>query len=45
MRRTDKDYSLIDCISMNACRQEGITEVLTNDHHFSQEGFTVLITR
>jgi predicted nucleic acid-binding protein len=42
-RRDDKAYSLVDCISMNACRDEGITEVLTSDHHFEQEGFTVLI--
>ena len=41
--RPDKGYSMTDCISMNACRAEGITEVLTNDHHFTQEGFTILI--
>lgn len=44
-KRLDKGYSLTDCISMNVCRAEGITEVLTNDHHFTQEGLTVLITR
>lgn len=44
-RRADKGSSLTDCISMNACRQEGSTEVLTNDHHFAQEGFTILISR
>jgi predicted nucleic acid-binding protein len=44
-RRADKGYSLADCVSMNACRAEGITEVLTNDHHFTQEGFVVLIHR
>lgn len=44
-RRADKGYSLTDCISMNACRAEGITEILTNDHHFTQEGFSVLISR
>ena len=27
---------------MNVIRQEGITEVLSNDHHFEQEGFTLL---
>jgi len=26
-------------------QQMGLTEVLTNDHHFTQEGFTILITR
>jgi uncharacterized protein len=43
--RADKAYSIVDCISMNTMRQMGITEVLTNDHHFAQEGFTVLIRR
>jgi predicted nucleic acid-binding protein len=43
--RVDKGYSLTDCISMNACRQEAITEVLTSDHHFAQEGLVVLISQ
>ena len=34
-----------DCISMDTMRQMGLTEVLTNDHHFTQEGFTILIKR
>jgi uncharacterized protein len=41
--RPDKEYSLADCISMAAMRQEGITEVLTHDDHFTQEGFTRLL--
>jgi predicted nucleic acid-binding protein len=41
-RRLDKQYSLIDCISMHVMRREGITEVLTNDRHFIQEGFRIL---
>ena len=41
--RLDKGYSLTDCISMNVCRKLGITEILTHDHHFEQEGFTVLL--
>lgn len=41
--RLDKGYSLTDCISMQAMRQEGITEVLTHDGHFAQEGFTILL--
>ena len=40
--RPDKGYSLVDCISMQAMRREGITEVLTNDRHFEQEGFRAL---
>ena len=42
---TDKAYSLVDCISMNTMRQMGLAEVLTNDHYFTQEGFTILVTR
>lgn len=30
---------------MSAMRVNGITDVLTNDHHFTQEGFNVLIRR
>jgi len=41
--REDKQYGLTDCISMNVMQSEGIDEVLTNDHHFEQEGFTILI--
>ena len=42
-RRSDKGYSLVDCVSMNTMRREGIVEVLTNDRHFSQEGYTILL--
>ena len=41
--RGDKEYSLTDCISMNVMKAESLVEVLTNDSHFEQEGFTVLI--
>ncbi|HEV2722915.1 MAG TPA: PIN domain-containing protein [Thermoanaerobaculia bacterium] len=41
-RRLDKEYSLVDCASMVVMRQHGITTVLTNDHHFAQEGFALL---
>jgi predicted nucleic acid-binding protein len=37
--RPDKGYSLVNCISMQAMRKEGLIEVLTNDRHFEQEGF------
>jgi len=40
--RPDKGYSLTDCISMETMRREGITEALTNDRHFEQEGFRAL---
>jgi uncharacterized protein len=40
--RPDKGYSLTDCVSMQAMRREGLTDVLTNDRHFEQEGFRAL---
>jgi uncharacterized protein len=40
--RPDKGYSLTDCISMQTMRSEGITDVLTNDGHFEQEGFRAI---
>ena len=40
--RPDKGYSLVDCISMQTMRKEGLSEVLTNDRHFEQEGFRAL---
>jgi len=42
LARPDKGYSLTDCISMETMRREGISEVLTNDRHFEQEGFRAL---
>jgi predicted nucleic acid-binding protein len=41
--RLDKGYSLTDCISMQTMRQLGISEVLTRDRHFTQEGFAILL--
>ena len=41
--RPDKGYSLTDCVSMNLMRERDISEILTHDHHFTQEGFTVLL--
>ena len=41
--RSDKEYSLTDCLSMQAMRERGLTEVLTHDHHFAQEGFILLL--
>jgi uncharacterized protein len=43
--RLDKGYSLTDCISMNVCRELGITEILTHDHHFEQDGFKILLVQ
>ena len=40
--RPYKGYSLTDCISMLIMRREGITEILTYDRHFEQEGLRAL---
>lgn len=42
-KRQDKNYSLVDCVSMQLMKAEGLTDVLTNDGHFSQEGFEILL--
>jgi len=42
-QRNDKGYSLVDCISMTTMRRQRIMEVLTNDHHFIQEGVKVVL--
>ena len=41
-QRPDKEYSLVDCMSMIIMRESGITHVLTNDHHFTQAGFVIV---
>jgi len=42
--RSDKEYSMTDCVSMETMRQRNLTEVLTHDHHFTREGFVILLT-
>jgi predicted nucleic acid-binding protein len=42
-QRYDKGYSLVDCISMTTMRRQRISEILTNDKHFIQEGFKVVL--
>lgn len=41
--RQDKTYSLCDSVSFVLMNQRGITEALTTDRHFEQEGFTRLL--
>ena len=40
---TDKDWSLVDCISMIISEEIGINKIFSNDHHFEQAGFTILL--
>jgi uncharacterized protein len=42
LERPDKTYNLADCLSFVIMRRLGITEAITTDRHFRQEGFTVL---
>jgi uncharacterized protein len=44
-QRPDKRYSLTDCISMQVMDEQGIREILSNDHHFTQEGYVILIRK
>jgi len=41
--RSDKQWSLTDCISFVVMSEERIAEALTADHHFEQAGFTALL--
>lgn len=42
--RQDKTYSLCDAVSFVLMHQRGITEALTTDRHFEQEGFIRLLS-
>ena len=41
--RSDKDWSLTDCISFVVMEEGGIGEALTADRHFEQAGFKSLL--
>ena len=41
--RLDKGYSLTDCSSMLLMRNRRLSEALTTDRHFEQEGFIALL--
>ena len=41
--RPDKGYSLTDCGSMLLMRERRLSQALTTDRHFEQEGFVALL--
>jgi predicted nucleic acid-binding protein len=43
--RTDKEWSLTDCLSFIVLAERGITRALTYDHLFEQAGFEALLRR
>ncbi len=43
VEREDKTYSLCDAVSFVLMRQRGVTDALTTDRHFEQEGFIRLL--
>ena len=42
--RTDKDWSLTDCLSFVIMEHRNIREALTADNHFKQAGFRTVLT-
>ena len=43
LERSDKAWSLTDCISFAVMQQERLTEALTGDRHFEQAGFIAML--
>ena len=41
--RTDKEWGLTDCASFVVMKRYAITIAFTNDHHFEQMGFNILL--
>jgi len=44
-KRPDKEYSFVDCISIDVMRRLDITEALTGDIHFTQENFIASLVK
>jgi len=43
VRYIDQEWGLTDCISFEIMRRHGSQQAFTNDHHFQQAGFVILI--
>ena len=41
--RPDQEWGFVDCASFQIMSERNIQEALTNDHHFTQAGFTILM--
>lgn len=41
-QRSDKEWTLTDCVSFVVMRERGLNQALTEDHHFEQAGFSIL---
>ena len=41
--RSDKAWSLVDCISFQVMREKGLSNAWTTDHHFEQAGFHAML--
>ncbi len=39
----DKEFSFTDCTSFVVMKQMSVVDAFTNDHHFEQMGFTILL--
>jgi predicted nucleic acid-binding protein len=44
-KMTDKEWSLVDCISILVANRLKIFEIFTTDHHFEQAGLRILLPR
>lgn len=44
-QRSDKQWSLTDCISIIVMQERNLTDVLTNDKHFTQAGFKAIFRK
>lgn len=40
---SDKEWGLVDCVSIIVAKQHKVTEIFTTDHHFEQSGFRILL--
>jgi predicted nucleic acid-binding protein len=43
--RSDKAWSLTDCLSFIVMDREGLSHALSADHHFEQAGFQVMLVK